>query len=422
MNSAAVHHATIQRAALVVPICSPPIEDGAVLLDGGVIRSLGKFHDVKRRAPLAASVVDHGPSSVILPRFVNCHCHLELSWAMGRIPEGLGFGKWLKRLMSLIHTEGVSQSDHERLGHIARGLELACGCGTGLVGDISNTPYDTQKIPSISSSLISNKPFIHNFLEIIHPETDVLALDPQILDAGDDRQFLLRRSFSAHSVYTCSRQALGAIKEDCSRRGYPFSIHVSESQEELEFVRSAKGPISAILESRGRDISRFFRCSTSPMSLLSEEGLLDDKTLCVHCVFVDDSDIDKVVETGAWVCLCPESNLFISGRLPPVDTFIKRGVKLCIGTDSLASGTNLSILSQLRTIFEAFPSVEPWRLVEAATLGGASALGLGERFGCIAPGRVGALLVLSDVDARAGEIYEFLCTEPVEERMKPVDT
>ena len=403
----------IYRAQILVPVSIPPIENGAVLVENGTVSLVATYPEVKAQAPAGTRVVDID-EGVIIPALVNCHSHLSLSWMEGKIPPGLGFASWLKRLMELIHFEGASMTKSMAKSHVKRGIELSKRAGVALVGDVTNSPYflDTD------INLNNDTPLIHLFWEIIHPLATPLDISQLMsVHKGD---LPSKWSFSPHSLYTCSRQALWAIKDFCKRHSLPFSIHLAESPEEIEFVKSGTGPIAEILRQRQRDIEEFFTPSDSPVECLREEGLLDSKTICVHCTLLDDNDMDIIRCSGAWVCLCPESNLYISGLMPRADRIFHDIERVCFGTDSLASSTNLSILSQLRVVSEAFPSIEPAILFKAATLGGATALGCEKLVGSISRGVAARMLAIRDAGCGVGEVFEFLCSQAVEERIEAI--
>ena len=401
----------LHRAALVVPVLTPLIENGAVLTRDNMVLGLGNFKELKKKAPTGSKIIDHG-EIVLTPALVNCHCHLGLSWLKGKIPEGLGFFGWLKAIMDYISKEGEDDPSARICDAVIKGLLLSRDAGVSLVGDVSNVFYPSYFKKDISS----NYPLIHLFLEKIHPLTEPLELEKPAVLAPPVESF----SFSAHSVYTCSRKALRAIKKACNKDDLPFSIHVSESQEELEFVRTASGPISDILRERKRDVKSFFKTASSPVAILKEEGLLDEMTICVHCTFLDEADLKALSKSGAWICLCPESNRYIHGELPRADRIFEQTNRVCLGTDSLASNDNLSIFSQLRSLYNAFPSIDPERLFRAATYGGARALGYERRVGAILQGAEAKLLGISGFTGAKKEVFDFLCSDALEERIETV--
>ncbi len=395
------------RAPLVIPVSTPPIENGAVLVHGDKIAAVGHFSHLKGVVPPGTNVLDI-EEGLIMPGLVNCHSHLTLSWMKDKIERGLGFSRWLRQLMGL----NATASQEQYVEALQFGMGLSKKAGTVLLGDVLNSPVFS---PSMESTVREDSMFIHFFLEVIHPKALWFDTNDMVRCL---EEFFISWSLSAHSVYTCSRQALCAIKAFCQERGLTFSIHVAESREELEFVTRGKGPIAEILREKNRDVDGFFRSSPSPVRLLDEEGLLDEKTMCVHCTFLDDTDLDILGSRGAWVCLCPESNLYISGSMPRIDKIVQKVERICFGTDSLASNSNLSILSQLRAAFRAYPSIEPAILFKAATLGGAKALGFERFFGSLTEGATARFLILRYMPCKAHEVFEFLCSESVEERIE----
>ena len=403
----------LHRAALLVPVLTPPIKNGGVLTGDNTVLGLGGFKELKKQAPIGTKVIDHG-DIILTPALVNCHCHLGLSWLKGKIPKGLGFSGWLKAIMDHIQKEGKEDPDARICDAIIKGLVLSRDAGVCLVGDVSNVFYPS----CFKKDIFLNHPLVHLFFEKIHPLQEPLKLEKPLFPAPPAAGF----SFSAHSVYTCSRKALRAIKNACKKDNLPFSIHVSESKEEIEFVKTASGPISDILKEKKRDVKGFFKTAPSPVAILEQEGLLDERTICVHCTFIDEGDLKALSKSRAWICLCPESNRYIHGELPRADRIFEQTNRVCLGTDSLASNDNLSIFSQLRSLYNAFPSIDPERLFRAATFGGAMALGYERKVGAIYQGAEARLLAISGFTGAKKEVFDFLCSEALEERMETVGT
>jgi cytosine/adenosine deaminase-related metal-dependent hydrolase len=96
--------------------------------------------------------------------------------------------------------------------------------------------------------------------------------------------------------------------------------------------------------------------------------------------------------------MCPNSNLYIENKIPQINMFVEEGCEIVIGTDSLASNTNLSILQELKTIQLNYPEISVTDLVKWATINGAKALGEQRNFGSIEPGKKPGLLILENVD------------------------
>ncbi|RUM88187.1 MAG: hypothetical protein DSZ23_04805 [Thermodesulfatator sp.] len=400
---------SIHLARWVVPVTMPVIENGGVVLKGGRILELGHRKDLLENFAKAREITDH-EDAIILPALVNAHCHLELSLAAGRIPRRTGFSAWLRSIMAL-REEILAREDASCKEAAVRGLRETVQAGSGVLGDVGNTTWGIEAL--LGSASGAALCFV-SFMEIIHPLDKQLDLPELELKATPGGPSLMescrKQAYSPHSVYTCSRQAMGKVKAWCRARKRPFTIHCAESLEERQFVSSAKGPIAEILEERGRDIGSFFSTAPSPVKLLDEAGVLDESTICVHCVHVDSSDIEVLANQGCFVCLCPGSNEYIGCGTAPADRLFSRlPGRICLGTDSLASNETLSVFREMQMLHGMFPGIWPEKLLQAATINGARALGLGAIAGSLDKGKVARLLVIKGGPDNLKELHEYIC-------------
>jgi hypothetical protein len=154
-----------------------------------------------------------------------------------------------------------------------------------------------------------------------------------------------------HAPHTTHRDVIRA----CARR--PYSIHCAEGPDEVAFLRDGTGAWPAYMRSLGRDVSSWRPPGLSPVAWLAELGALTPDALLVHLVHCDGRDLDLVAAAGATAVLCPRSNLHIGGLLPDVQGLLDRGVRLAVGTDSLASTPDLDLLAEAAVLRAAFPSV-----------------------------------------------------------------
>jgi cytosine/adenosine deaminase-related metal-dependent hydrolase len=121
--------------------------------------------------------------------------------------------------------------------------------------------------------------------------------------------------------------------------------------------------------------------------------------ILVHNTFVREEHIKKLKgRSDLYWCLCPNSNLYIEQKMPPVDLLAGEGCKIVIGTDSLSSNSSLSILEELKTLQLYFPSISLETLIGWATINGAKALGEDIQFGSIEPGKKPGLVLLRNID------------------------
>jgi len=397
---------SIHLARWVVPVTRPVIENAGVAISKGRIIAVESAKDLLRKFSEASEITYH-EDALIMPCLVNVHCHLELSFASGRIPAGLGFSGWLKKLMSLRH-EKMKSGDASIKMAASKALEELFSRGVCAIGDVGSSEVG---IDAVSGMNKRHAMWSISFREIIHPFAHEVSLpDPADVSSARDRR---RPAWCPHSVYTCSRQALKAIKKWCSRKDMPFSIHCSESPEEMEFVKTGRGPIAGILEERGRNIRAFFSAAPSPVRLLEEAGVLDPATVCVHCVHVDQKDINILSEKGCHICLCPGSNQYIgSGKAPVEQIFASASRRVCLGTDSLASNESLSIFGEMKKIMESARGISPELVLNAGTINGARALGLFSQIGSLEAGKRAQFLVMEGAPSLKQDIHEYICCRP----------
>jgi cytosine/adenosine deaminase-related metal-dependent hydrolase len=326
-------------------------------------------------------------NGIIIPGFVNCHCHLELSYLKGLIAEGSGLGDFIKQ---------VRNSREEKNDIYLSSIESADSCmyneGIVLCADVCNT--------SITFG-IKNKSRIRylNLLEVfgIDPEKAGKRMDELVKLAHSALEMNLSFFMVPHSAYSISESLFRLLKAK-SGENKVTSVHFMESSGEKIFLENHSGPFMTSYEQSGLLPQRLETVKDHVemvLNYITSSGNL----ILVHNTFTDRKTIKKVMSrNNVFWCLCPNSNIYIEKTVPPLDTLIDEGCEIVIGTDSLASNNKLSILDELKTLQVSFPNVSIEVLVKWATLNGAKALGSENRFGRIEPGKNPGLLLLQNVD------------------------
>lgn len=375
-------------ARWVIPIDRPPIADGALALeDDGTIRAVGPRAEVRAAFPDAPEEAAEG---VLLPGLVNAHCHLELSALADAVPGGGGLVPWARRLM-----KAVVETAHEaRRAAALQAARAAVRLGTAAIGDVGNS---LDAAPAIGEAGLGGILF-HELVGSREAATgDALA------DAEREREHAaatwpagLGYMPAPHAPYSVGPDLFRRIFAAAAAAGKGTSVHVAEDPDELALLRDGSGRWADLLRAMGVDpASR--APGKSPVAYLAELGAFDgpEPPLLVHMVHAGDEDRRLARQAGATVVLCPRSNLHIGGRLAAVDRLLEDGVRLAIGTDSLASTPDLSLWGEMATLAAHFPAIPPARWLEAATRDGARALGLSSALGSLTPGkRPGVLDVL----------------------------
>lgn len=391
------------HAAWILPIGGPPIRDGWVAVDRGRVVATG------RRAPASGAP---GPGSgedvalgdvAVLPGLVNAHTHLELSYLRDEVPPASSFVTWIRGVMAARRHRPDPRAP-EILGAMDAAIAEVLASGTAVVGDISNTlvTFDALARSELAAVVFYelirfHAPDPQAFVAAAMAEVDALAPTERV-----------RASLAAHAPYSVAplvfRALRGAVDRDAFR---PCSVHLSESAEEVEFIASGAGPWRALLEELGAWSPGWVPPRVSPVQYLDEAGFLGANVLAVHGVQMTLDDMGRLKARGTTVVTCPRSNGHTGAGAPPIQEFYDAGVRVAVGTDSLASAPDLNLFAELATLRALAPSVPAASLLESATLQGARALGFDGDYGTIEPGKRARLIAVS-IPPATDDVEEYL--------------
>jgi cytosine/adenosine deaminase-related metal-dependent hydrolase len=374
----------IFRADYVFPVCSDPIKNGVIITD-----DLGKIISVTADLPLGVDVTAvEQLNGIICPGFINTHCHTELSHLKEKIPNGGGLTSFIKNIQQLRGSSTKEIAD----AAAAADMEMYEN-GIVAVGDIVNT--------NASIALkAGSKLYYHSFIE-------VFGFLPERADEIFNKALALLEEFkpqscsiTPHAPYSVSKELFKLIKKYSSTGKNLISIHNQECEAENKFYRYKSGEFIDLYENFGMDISYFKPQARN--SLQSVLPLLTSKQdiLMVHntCTNLKDIYFVKRFDHKIHWCFCPNANLYIENRLPRVDLFLGQGFNITLGTDSLASNSKLCILNEMRAIQEKYPSLSTTKLMEWATINGASYLGIDDEKGTLEAGKTPGINLITGLD------------------------
>ncbi|HBQ84163.1 MAG: hypothetical protein A2X03_12780 [Bacteroidetes bacterium GWA2_40_15] len=326
-------------------------------------------------------------NGIIIPGFINSHCHLELSHLRGKTERGKGLGSFIEKVRSSRDTGTDSILSHSEKADNEMYRE-----GIVLCADICNTSS------SFGLKAASRIRYI-NLLEVfgIDPAKARKRIDEIMKVADSCSKMDLPYYIVPHAVYSTSLPLFRLIREIGSGNKVT-SVHFMENEGEREFLNDNSGPIAASYLKSGL-MPSVPETVVSHSDAILNEMTLSGNLILVHNTFSDRETIERVIKRGnTFWCLCPGSNLFIEDKLPPVYMLREAGCDIVIGTDSLASRENLSIMGELKTLQDNFPLVSLYELIVWATINGARALGETAYYGSIEPGKKPGLLLISDID------------------------
>jgi len=402
----------IYAARWIVPISSAVIEDGAVAVDARHIVAVGSKQSLSHQYP-EAKIDDFGHAAII-PGLVNCHSHLELTAMRGYLEDvEHEFFSWLRKLTVARMTQMTS--DDLYVSAMCGVLENA-RAGITCVGDASSAGM-TSMAAVIDGGLRGNI-----YQEVFGPDASAAAdsfagLQEKLTELRSSESKLVRASVSPHAPYTVSRPLLELVSEYAVSERLPLMIHAAESAAEELFLKKGTGPFAEGLLQRNIE---WTPPGVSTIKYLDAVGLLRTRPLLAHCIRVDDDDIQLIKRTESGIAHCPKSNAKLFHGRAPFAAFLRAGVKIGLGSDSVASnncsdmfeeGRFATLLARsVQSAVEDGLTVTAERALWAATLGGASAMGLDDRIGSLEPGKDADMVVVSFNAIHQQPVYAPLST------------
>ena len=373
----------LHTALWVLPVTTPPIYNGAVLVAGNIIERVGPAEGLKKVFP--ARVVDHG-RAVLFPGLVNAHTHLEFSALKGKIDKCDSFPQWLKRMAwrrLLLGQDTIRESAR-------RGVEELVNSGTALVGDVSNL-IDT-------ASLMVGRPIkgiiFHELISLRGDRAEEVMRSRIEMVRGYAHPKDVVHTISPHAPYSVSPELFRLIKGYCRDKGRVTSVHLAESPEEAELCLKGGGALKELLERAGLWEKDWKVPKVSPVRYLEGLGFLDERTMAVHLTQATPEDVAILKGRGVSICLSVRSNEMTGVGQPPIKLFLEAGLNMCLGTDSLASNEDLSILNEMRALKKFHPYLDEAVILRMATINGARALGFDDRLGSLELGKEAFILSL----------------------------
>jgi 5-methylthioadenosine/S-adenosylhomocysteine deaminase len=349
-----------------LPVDGEPIADGAVAVEDGRIAAVGTRDELDEG--------ERYDGAVILPGFVNAHSHLEYAVYAG-FGDGRPFDKWLA-----LHVQRKARIGLDEMTAIAR-----LGAGECLASGIT-TVADASYSGAAATACDELGLRATVYVEVFGAGTGQIA---ERFEAHRDRvagslSDRVRIGISPHTVYTASVE----LWQAAVGLGLPLMTHFAESEQEVEWTRTGRGPLDSVRASSIRE--------------LAELGLLVDRLVAAHCVHVDPREIALLAEHDVAVAHCPRSNAFLGCGVAPLRELLEAGIRVGLGTDSPASTPSFDMFEELRTCVMVArardrrpDAISARTALELATLGSARALGLDAEIGSLAVGKRADLAVVS---------------------------
>ena len=385
----------VYAAKHLLPVASPPIQSGAVVVHEGRIATVGRRKDVVRAHP-GVEVRDLGDAAIV-PGLINAHTHLELSHLHDPAAQPTTFMTWLQ---DLVGRRGEA-TEEAVMSAATAAVETMVSRGTVAVGDVGNGVVAGRVLArSPLRGILFHELYgfraaeAESILDRAAARLDAIESDPAVAGARG-RLFAV---LTPHAAHTTSGPLLKALGGRATASNEVLSIHVAESDEEMQLLRDGTGPFKDFLIERGAWDPAWKAPGLTPVEYLDRLGVLTPRTLAVHCVHLDHQDLSRLQARGLTVVTCPRSNQRLGVGKAPVGKLLASGIPVALGTDSLASSPEVDVFNEIAALRQEHPGLAPAAALRIATLNGARALGLAKDLGTIETGKLAALAVIALAD------------------------
>ncbi len=388
----------ILAADYLMPKSSELITGGAVCIDGDKIIDVGEKNSLIKKFPQAT--VEDFANSLIMPGFVNVHSHLELTLLRSLLDSSdADFKSWL---INLVRYRRLLSEEELELSAIAGAIE---GIKSGItcfadIGSVARASLKALKLMGLRGIVFQESKFSPDSKDA---GADFAELEEKFLRLKDQENEIVKVGLSPHAPYTVSRKLFEKIADYAISNTISVAIHVAESREENKLMIYGKG-----FDSFYREL-KFEPPFKSSIEYLNETGILHAKPLLIHCVHVSDHDIEMISQRGCTIAHCPKSNSKFGHGRAPLEKFLKAGITIGLGTDSVASNNLLDMLEEARfACFLVRPHefIEAKKFVELLTIDGARALGLYEA-GTLEKNKYADLIVIGLDDISVMPVYDI---------------
>ncbi len=362
-------------------------EDFDIIRDGIVFISDGKIAEVSSKPDnykyFEAKEIIDAAGGIIMPGLVNAHTHLPMTILRG-IGDDLLLSEWLNKYIFPLEAKYMNPETVRIASYLGCAEMLLSGTTTCCDGYF----YEEETAQAVLESgmrAVLGQGVIDFPAPGIPDPADNIKAAIRFVEKLHNLSSLIKPSVFCHSPYTCSEDTLKKAKRIASAEKILFQIHAAETKNEYDIIMS--------------------RHSVSPIRYLEQTEVLDEKTLLIHAVWVDEKDIKIVSKHNSKISHNPQSNMKLASGISPVPEFLKEKITVGLGTDGCASNNDpdmfkeMDAAAKLHKVNILDPTVmDAKTVVQMATVKGAKAIGLGDETGSIEKGKEADIIII-DTDS-----------------------
>jgi cytosine/adenosine deaminase-related metal-dependent hydrolase len=373
-------------AGKIYPVSSSPVENGVIIVDDN-----GKIIAIDTLENHDKTTIEFF-DGVIVPGFINAHCHLELSHLNGVAQTGTGLIDFISQVIkNRNHSQEIIQEA------IAREEKNMIDSGIVAVGDISNT---TDSFAQKRNENLYYYTFVEYFDLFQENNTQNILQQYDAVYNALTETAKNKKSKVPHAPYSVSRKLFEMLKQD--QQAETISIHNQETIPENELFLSKTGDFISFYNRIGCDSRDIPKLEKPSIYYALEYLQKENRNLFVHNTLTTKEDIEnahlQLSKEKVFWATCPNANLYIENCLPNYKNFIETNAQVCIGTDSLTSNWQLSILEEMKTILKYQSYVDFETVLTWATINGAKALGFADSLGTVEIGKTPGLVLIKKME------------------------
>jgi 5-methylthioadenosine/S-adenosylhomocysteine deaminase len=351
------------------------VPHGGVAIAGDRIIATGKASELTLRYPDAKHI--HEEYGLIMPGLINTHTHAAMSCFRG-LADDLPLMTWLEE-----HIFPAEARLTPEIVYYSTLLSLAemIKSGTTSFCDMYLFAKDVARATEESGMRAWIGEVLYDFPSPNYGELENGFTYINTMFEQYQGHPLITITADPHAVYTCSPALLQRLGKVARDRNCPYVIHLSENAAEVALCRERYG--------------------CTPVEHLDRLGLLNERTLAVHCVILEESEIATLAARGVKVAHCPESNMKLASGESPAVKILDAGITLGLGTDGSASNNDVDMFGEMNTVAKLHKviNMDPTAMnaettLHAATLGGAACLQAASEIGTLVTGKKADIIVL----------------------------
>ncbi len=289
---------------------------GCLLAEAGRIAYIGDAGGIN---PAGHEWID-AAGKLLMPGFANAHTHVPMTLFRNSVDD-LALQEWLKKVFEM---EDKLNGELVYWGTLLAMAEMLRS-GVTLINEMY---YFLDEIIKAVDESGMRAMISRGLVDFGGIGTSKLMENIDIFNkyhgAADGR---ISIAFGPHAEYTCNPPFLQICGNEAALKGGQLHIHISETEKEHVECKQRHG--------------------MTPVVLLDSLGILNERCMLAHCVWVDENDIDLIASSGASVLHCPGSNLKLASGIAPVGRMLDKGINVSLGTDGATSNNNLNLWEEM---------------------------------------------------------------------------